>query len=60
MNIGCYRESAEHFIHALEMHFGKGSDTIWDTLHRCFMLMERNDLAGLCSKRDISLFKEFQ
>ena len=62
MNIGCYKEAAEHFLGALSTHakqqqsgphdtshshlFGI-STTLWDTLRRAFYAMNRGDLAVL-------------
>jgi peroxin-5 len=54
MNIGCFREAAEHFLAALSLHETKhagqlGQDgngvqvhvskTLWDTLHRNFIMV---------------------
>ncbi len=45
MNIGCYREAAEHFLSALSLHVVHPekhvnvSKTIWDTLYRNFVLV---------------------
>ncbi|ORY57033.1 TPR-like protein [Neocallimastix californiae] len=75
MNIGCYKEAVEHFLGALSMHIihyskdGKGndagvniSDSIWESLRRTFVLMERHDLAKLAKPNtDLSVFeKEFE
>lgn len=70
MNIGCYKEAAEHFLGALKLHvIGSGeqehqhvSRTLWDTLHRNFVLMDRSDLADLSLKsQDVSVFRsEFE
>jgi len=75
MNIGCYKEAVEHFLGALSMHIihyskdGKGndagvniSDSIWESLRRTFVLMERHDLAELAKPNtDLSVFeKEFE
>jgi len=75
MNIGCYKEAVEHFLGALSMHIirygkdGKGddagvniSDSIWETLRRTFVLMERHDLAKLANANtDLSVFEnEFE
>jgi len=71
MNIGCYKEAVEHFLGALSMHIirygkdGKGddagvniSDSIWETLRRTFVLMERHDLAELANPNtDLSVFE---
>ena len=55
MNIGCFREAAEHFLAALSLHetkqegeVGQGrngvqvhvSKTLWDTLHRNFIMVK--------------------
>lgn len=49
MNIGCFKEAAEHFLSALSMHaepFGGDnssqvniSRTLWDTLNRTFLMV---------------------
>jgi peroxin-5 len=46
MNMGCFKEAAEHFISALSQHVVNGnasntniSKTLWDTLHRNFVLV---------------------
>jgi peroxin-5 len=58
MNIGCFREAAEHFLGALSLHVVDNgtevqthvSKTLWDTLKRNFVLMERRDLADKATK----------
>lgn len=63
MNIGCYKEAAEHFLGALSMHQRHNtgapagasagaqekniSITLWDTLRRAFYGMNRGDLAHM-------------
>lgn len=63
MNIGCYKEAAEHFLTALLMHQTPGdakyassssavkhsneSNNLWETLRRTFILMERPDLSEI-------------
>ncbi|SCV03060.1 LAMI_0H05160g1_1 [Lachancea mirantina] len=52
MNMGCYKEAAEHLLTALSMHEVEGvplqqvgfSTTIIETLKRAFIAMERRDL----------------
>jgi tetratricopeptide (TPR) repeat protein len=48
MNIGCYKEAAEHFLNALSLHVNPAdqggpvvniSSTIWDTLYRTFVMV---------------------
>lgn len=53
MNIGCFKEAAEHFLAALSLHDdvkigengGQGGEvvhvsrTLWDTLHRNFIMV---------------------
>ncbi|KAL0956345.1 hypothetical protein HGRIS_002495 [Hohenbuehelia grisea] len=50
LNLGAYKESAEHFLTAINLQEGNGgqtSDQLWFTLRRAFQQMERNDLADL-------------
>ncbi|KAJ7045695.1 hypothetical protein C8F04DRAFT_1065827 [Mycena alexandri] len=51
LNIGAYKEAAEHFLGALSMQEtsggGETSDQLWFTLRRAFLTMERQDLADL-------------
>lgn len=51
MNIGCYKEAAEHLLTALDMqgNSGKGSesDGLWHTLRRAMLCLDRQDLATL-------------
>jgi peroxin-5 len=63
MNIGCYKEAAEHFLTALLMHqappdsqyassqatikHSNESSNLWETLRRTFILMERPDLSEM-------------
>ncbi|KAI8905972.1 hypothetical protein EDD86DRAFT_193502 [Gorgonomyces haynaldii] len=72
INIGCYKEAAEHFLNALHMHDlpnqkdtarpSNVSETLWSTLRRTFILMNRQDLADLAhGSQDLSIFKsEFE
>jgi hypothetical protein len=52
MNIGCYKEAAEHFLSALSLHVinmekeVKISKTLWETLHRTFVLVFVSDVDG--------------
>ncbi|KIY44415.1 TPR-like protein [Fistulina hepatica ATCC 64428] len=50
LNIGAYKEAAEHFLSALSMQEPSGvksSDQIWSTLRRALQAMDRRDLADL-------------
>ncbi|GET01918.1 TPR-like protein [Rhizophagus clarus] len=67
LNIGCYREAAEHLLGALSMHQtglngGSGvntSNSLRETLNRTFLMMERKDLADkIRSGSDINQFRE--
>lgn len=69
MNIGCYREAAEHLLSALGMHTESKvhptqqqihvSNNLWDTLRRAFILMERRDLAEMAIPgQDVGVFKK--
>lgn len=76
MNVGCYKEAAEHFLSALKTHevqlrnsegvsedvrMVKEPTNIWETLKRCFILMDRRDLLSQCDARSINAFKpEFE
>ena len=48
MNIGCYKEAAEHFLAGLNSHIVSNgtniniSNTLWDTLARNFVLVHLN------------------
>jgi peroxin-5 len=69
MNIGCYNEAVEHFLQALKIHQLKSQDgelkqeknpvNVWDTLKRCFVLMDRRDMAEECQHMEVERFKEF-
>ncbi len=60
--MGCYKEAAEHFLGALKLHRldekANISMNLWETLRRTFVLMERKDLADMCSVQDVSLFNK--
>lgn len=61
INIGCYKEAAEHLLSALSMH-GSGatnvSNNLWDTLRRTFILMDRGDLCEQAlARQDVELFR---
>ncbi|KAJ7217779.1 hypothetical protein GGX14DRAFT_597915 [Mycena pura] len=49
LNIGAYKEAAEHFLSALNMQESSGqtSEQLWVTLRRAFLSMERPDLAEM-------------
>ncbi|KAJ7772620.1 hypothetical protein DFH07DRAFT_802580 [Mycena maculata] len=53
LNIGAYKEAAEHFLSALSMQESTGgtSDQLWFTLRRAFLAMERQDLAAMTQSR---------
>ena len=65
MNIGCYKDAAEHFLGALMLSSGGVNENVrnvpenlWETLRRCFILMERGDLAEVAKGGvDLSLFR---
>ena len=44
INIGCYKEAAEHFLSALSMHKQghqvNTSNNLWDTLRRTFAMVQ--------------------
>lgn len=51
INIGCYKEAAEHILTALSMH-KRGSEegvnvsnNSWEMLRKAFIMMDRRDLA---------------
>ncbi|KAK7207910.1 peroxisomal targeting signal receptor [Myxozyma melibiosi] len=73
INIGCYKEAAQHFLTALEMHRVPGghsgaseeeilaneSTTLYDTLRRVFLAMDRRDLADkVVTGVDPAIFKD--
>ncbi|RIA91831.1 hypothetical protein C1645_766674 [Glomus cerebriforme] len=67
LNIGCYREAAEHLLGALSMHqtglngdIGVNtSNSLRETLNRTFLMMERKDLADkILSGSDVNQFRE--
>ncbi|KAK2464215.1 hypothetical protein APHAL10511_003672 [Amanita phalloides] len=58
LNIGAYKESAEHFLSALslqEMTDGDTSDQLRQTLRRALEAMERSDLADIAKSKDIEI-----
>jgi len=67
LNIGAYKEAAEHFLSALSSQKtssdgivpeGEGkSEQLWKTLKKAFNLMDRNDLADLTNKGDVEAFR---
>ncbi len=65
MNIGCYKEAAEHFLSALSLHhvhqnqeIKNTSVNLWETLRRTLILMERSDLADLAvAGTDLNVFR---
>jgi peroxin-5 len=54
-------EAAEHFLEALSQHGQRHRNTsknLWDTLRKTFLLMDREDLAGLAHEgADIGVFR---
>lgn len=50
INIGCYKEAAEHFLRALSMHKtghqANISNNLWDTLRRTFVLVYFLEIAN--------------
>ena len=69
INVGCFKEAAEHLMGALKMHVVYGqsnvdnvSRNLWDTLRRCFILMDRRDLSDIAlTNPDVDLFRgEFE
>ncbi|KAF8650431.1 hypothetical protein AX16_005234 [Volvariella volvacea WC 439] len=63
LNIGAYKEAAEHFLSALAMQKSNGdtSQSLWFTLRRAFLAMDRADLADLArvdSKTDLDIFRK--
>ena len=70
INIGCYREAAEHLLGALSMHQVEAasengaqeirnvSSNLWETLRRTFIMMERRDLADKAQiGTDVNIFR---
>ncbi|KAI5479203.1 peroxisomal biogenesis factor 5 [Pseudohyphozyma bogoriensis] len=71
LNIGCYQESAEHLLAALEGQTNQqglglkeadggedGSANLWHTLRRAFLCLDRHDLADLCQPgTDVNKFR---
>jgi peroxin-5 len=62
LNIGAYKEAAEHFLSALMMQESVGGDKseqLWQTLRKCFVSMEREDLAEAAkSGQSLDRFKQ--
>ncbi|KAG8873420.1 Peroxisomal membrane signal receptor PTS1 [Tulasnella sp. 331] len=69
LNIGAYKEAAEHFLSALaaqrtesggappvDMSEGK-NEQLWKTLKKVFALMERDDLAEMTNSGDVEVFR---
>ena len=69
INIGCYKEAAEHLLSGLSMHQVEGVDTVstlnhnqstslTETLKRAFIAMERRDLLELVKPNmDLNQFR---
>ncbi|GLB37649.1 putative P-loop containing nucleoside triphosphate hydrolase protein [Lyophyllum shimeji] len=64
LNIGAYKEAAEHFLSALNLQesiSGDTSDQLWYTLRRALISMDRPDLADLAkpeAKSKIEIFRK--
>jgi len=70
LNIGVYKEAAEHFLAALSMHpkedkddvntwRNEGSTPIWYTLRRTLVAMDLHDLAEKANRgADLELFRQ--
>jgi peroxin-5 len=64
INIGCYKEAAEHFLTALNLHATINphqrniSNNLWDTLRRTFVIMNRRDLAEKVKNHDVNVFHD--
>ena len=62
INIGCYEHAASNLVKCLEIQsIGQAnvsftSEAIWETLKRCFNLMNNSELVERCSQRDIEYF----
>jgi len=63
LNIGAYKEAAEHFLSALNLQESTSGDTsgqVWFTLRRALMAMDRSDLAELAyseTKTNLEIFR---
>lgn len=70
INIGCYKEAAEHLLSGLSMHQVEGVDSgssslnhnqstaLTETLKRAFIAMERRDLVELVKPNmDLNQFR---
>ncbi|KAJ8324021.1 Peroxisomal membrane signal receptor PTS1 [Batrachochytrium dendrobatidis] len=65
LNIGCYQEAAEHLLGALSLHGTNHQNqanislTLWDSLRRTFILMNRTDMADrVDASPDVSMFRD--
>lgn len=61
LNIGCFREAAEHFLSGLSTHGGaetKISTVMWDTLRRALICMDRPDLLTAAAERRVEAFRD--
>jgi len=61
INIGCYKEAAEHFLGALSLHGDTNnrknvSNNLWETLCRTFLMMERKDLFEKAQAHNLNIF----
>lgn len=66
INIGCYKEAAEHFLGALALHGDNNqqrnvSVSLWDTLRRTLLMMDRRDLFEKSHDHNLDVFRpEFE
>ncbi|KAF5273785.1 hypothetical protein FQA39_LY00900 [Lamprigera yunnana] len=67
INLGAYREAAEHFLIALNQQVRGGksgnskiqmSETIWSTLRMCLSLMHRSDLRPAVDEQNLHILNE--
>ncbi|KAF9793357.1 peroxisome targeting signal receptor [Thelephora terrestris] len=62
LNIGAFKESAEHILGALSLQSasGDGSESLWSTLRRVMSELNRHDLVAMTEpggKRDLEVFR---
>ena len=61
INIGCYDEAAQHLLKALSMHDEQSvniSLTLWETLGRVLLCLDRRDLMKAIDTRNLTLITE--
>jgi peroxin-5 len=62
INIGCYEHAASNLVKCLEIqsigqvNVSFTSDSIWETLKRCFNLMNNPEMVEKCNQRDLEYF----